>query len=383
MTTRTSLFPLGAGSEVTMKVIMLAARAAGSARAPRDWSAYCRRLQSVLAGVLCLTSAAQAQEPATLKDLGLVEAQRFGWSSMGDSSRRLTATEKTYKGGVLSFPISVDEGPDGRVYVLDADYQKIVVFNRDGSFRRVIVGGFGRAPGEFVRPRDIALSNDSRIHVVDQDLRRLTSFDTAGKVIQTRSLAGIEPISMVTEGNRIFVVRWFIEQQPAVFVYDVDGTLVDSMVRATLEDGKRSRYGELGVVGRSSAGNVVYGYPTPGEWIAPSSERNRSGRQLIRAEPGLLNGARFVTAGTAGIGRVNGGRHLIYFRVFDEKAANTGVKRTSHFLSVVDSVGREIGRVDLREERNGAFRLGRNGNDVLIAVFKPYAQIVRYRLSER
>jgi hypothetical protein len=66
----------------------------------------------------------------------LTEIQRYGWDSMADSTRPLTSTERRSMAGVLADPVRVAEGADGALYVLDRDFRKIVVFNRDGSLRR-------------------------------------------------------------------------------------------------------------------------------------------------------------------------------------------------------------------------------------------------------
>jgi CAAX prenyl protease-like protein len=69
--------------------------------------------------------------------LDLVEIARYGWESLADAERPLSETETRHAGGVLGDVLSVGEDQDGNVYALDASFQKIVVFRRDGTFDRL------------------------------------------------------------------------------------------------------------------------------------------------------------------------------------------------------------------------------------------------------
>lgn len=68
---------------------------------------------------------------------------------------------------MLSRAAAVAESADGALYVLDPGLNKVVVFNRDGTLRRLVAIGMGRGPGELEAPRSIALSDEGELIVLD------------------------------------------------------------------------------------------------------------------------------------------------------------------------------------------------------------------------
>lgn len=72
---------------------------------------------------------------------------------------------------------TVDGG--GRIFVLDAQSHAVTGFDSEGEclFR---VGRQGRGPGEFTRPRRIALSDEGVLFVLDAGNARIERFDVAG-----------------------------------------------------------------------------------------------------------------------------------------------------------------------------------------------------------
>ena len=99
--------------------------------------------------------------------------------------------------GVIQMP-SIEAGkptgmsvhPDGRLYVADTHYSRVVVFAPDGA----IVGEFGRYgqdDGCFIYPTDIAFSGDDRIFVSEYGGNdRISVFTSEGEFIATFGLHG-------------------------------------------------------------------------------------------------------------------------------------------------------------------------------------------------
>jgi len=90
-------------------------------------------------------------------------------------------------GGFLTYPLSFDVGPDGRIYVLDAGNARIVVFDPAGQYithwgSRGDGDGefnFGRRWGTSMRPEysgSIAVDDDGYIYVADVGNRRFQKF---------------------------------------------------------------------------------------------------------------------------------------------------------------------------------------------------------------
>jgi DNA-binding beta-propeller fold protein YncE len=75
-------------------------------------------------------------------------------------------------------PVGLSVGPDGNVYVPDTHYYRVIVYTPEGKEIRRF-GSFGRKPGQFIYPTDIAwdthgnmfvseYGDDDRIQVFDQ-----------------------------------------------------------------------------------------------------------------------------------------------------------------------------------------------------------------------
>ncbi len=71
------------------------------------------------------------------------------------------------------------EGPDGRIFVSDAQQHVIRVFDQDGTFQKSI-GREGEGPGEFVWPCCIAFGPGGRLWIRDSQNRRYQGVDVDG-----------------------------------------------------------------------------------------------------------------------------------------------------------------------------------------------------------
>ncbi len=71
---------------------------------------------------------------------------------------------------------------DDYVYVSDFGAFKIKVFTRDGKFVRSI-GSYGKALGQFVRPKGIAVDKGGLLHVVDAGFENVQIFNQNGKLL--------------------------------------------------------------------------------------------------------------------------------------------------------------------------------------------------------
>lgn len=64
--------------------------------------------------------------------------------------------------------VSVDVGPDNRVFVLDAQAKQVRVFSRSLVCLQTL-GGEGEGPGEFRTPRSLQVDGRGMVHVLDYD----------------------------------------------------------------------------------------------------------------------------------------------------------------------------------------------------------------------
>lgn len=83
-------------------------------------------------------------------------------------------------------PSEIATGPDGAVYLIDASRPAVLALDSSGSVRAVIGRG-GSGPGEFRRPRSLAIEGDT-IRLVDDENGRVAMFLIDGQP------AGSEPL---------------------------------------------------------------------------------------------------------------------------------------------------------------------------------------------
>jgi sugar lactone lactonase YvrE len=82
-------------------------------------------------------------------------------------------------------PNAVAVAPNGDVYVSDGYVNsRVVHFNKDGKFIRIIGGVKGTEPGQLQLPHGVAIDSRGRIFVSDSDNKRIAIFDKDGKFVE-------------------------------------------------------------------------------------------------------------------------------------------------------------------------------------------------------
>lgn len=81
----------------------------------------------------------------------------------------------------------VDADANGRLYLLDAAQARVVVFDRNGEFLRIL-GGRGEGPGEIASPASVATSPAGVVRVFDYGKGGVVVFDSAGAPLPTEPL---------------------------------------------------------------------------------------------------------------------------------------------------------------------------------------------------
>jgi sugar lactone lactonase YvrE len=114
-------------------------------------------------------------------------------------------------------PNAVAIASNGDIYVSDGyNNTRVVHFNKDGKFIRIIGGTKGAEPGQLQLPHGVVIDSKGRVLVGDSDNKRITVFDKDGKFVETWPFASrggmvITPddtlyVSDVNAGS-IFIVK--------------------------------------------------------------------------------------------------------------------------------------------------------------------------------
>jgi len=92
--------------------------------------------------------------------------------------------------GQFNYPTDVVIDKAGNFYVSEyGENDRIQVFSPEGKWLRQW-GGHGYDPGEFLRPRAMAIDDQDRIYVADSTNNRIQVFDTQGKLLRLWGEAG-------------------------------------------------------------------------------------------------------------------------------------------------------------------------------------------------
>lgn len=121
-----------------------------------------------------------------------VEGERIWVSDLG--GQRVRVYDRTTFEQLRAFPEPGEEAPKAlfsptnlyvrgdRVYVSDFGDFKVKIYSTDGEFIRS-VGSYGRALGQFVRPKGIAVDREGIMYVVDAGFENVQMFDDEGQLL--------------------------------------------------------------------------------------------------------------------------------------------------------------------------------------------------------
>ncbi len=92
--------------------------------------------------------------------------------------------------GRFGYPCDVVCDKAGNFYIADyGENDRVQVFSPEGKWLRQW-GGHGYGPGQFLRPRALAIDDDEQIYVADSGTHRIQVFDTSGKLLRSWGTRG-------------------------------------------------------------------------------------------------------------------------------------------------------------------------------------------------
>jgi hypothetical protein len=340
-----------------------------------------RVVHVVVALAIATTAGAQGAQGAHK----LVPVQRYGWASADEGKRPITPAERALSGARLGNVGGIVEGVDGALYVLDNLALKVVVFNRDGSLRRVF-GPKGAAPGALDYPRSIALSDAGELFVLEQTLSRITVFDTAGAFKRTITLGIKDPLHLLITHDRVYVDRVGQPGQASVLGYDLKGALVDKLIVPTAEEEAFARAGQAYALARARNGAALIAYPNPGTWSSLSDPGKRFGRAIVAnntiwqhpTDKSVL----VAPASMRGFGEMENGTRLIYFMQYDPITFKPPYNAALHYnLAILKSDGTGAETLQMGSEFRHLLAISHDGKELFLAVTAPFPQVIRFRLE--
>lgn len=290
-------------------------------------------------------------------------------------------------GSMLAWASAVVEGQDSLVYVLDWEFMKIAVFRRDGSLHRIILGGEGRGPGEFIRPRSLALTAAGELLVLDEGQGRITRFDRSGNVLATIAVPLGRAIQIMAFGDRVFLRRRYFAGEFAVVEIDEAGMPRDSLVWVTVREAAIADMGEGGVLGLDGE-DLLYAFPSPGEWMdVHDTAQARAGAELFPNQEGVtydITGSTVTVlpAAVRGVGRLSDGRLAVYYVVQEFNETRTAATGLRYFLALYDAKGDYLGSTAVPGTMGVAFAVSPYAPEILVWKPDPAPQIVRYRVPD-
>jgi len=349
------------------------------------WVSYKPEFTEDVSGEQVASADAESAQRERRVRFALDTLQEYGWEELSDAPRSLSSREKNAYGAVFSQPRSVQVDTRGRVYVLDAEYKKVVVFNRDGGLNKVILGGEGRGPGEFIRPSGLALGSDGSVFVYDHDNSSVTRFDSSGTYRNRVRLQLATPANFEYAGGMFWLTRMRVRGPgPTVFGFRPDGKLADSTGVLSEQETNLAQFGELGALGRSRSGSLLFAMPTPSVWMDLSDNRRRgvNWRPDARGEMvrlGQLQG-RSTPVSTRSI--VDLGENRIALLVGEREPARKGEAGPRRwFIDVFQTNGNYLGSVAVPEsiiELSPGIATG----ETYASVTDPYPMVLRVRLKD-
>lgn len=136
----------------------------------------------------------------------------------------------------FSFIRALDVDKKGNIYMVDK--RKTLKFDKFGKFLWALEQK-GQGPGEFQRVVDIALSNDGKVILADQNSRKIMIFSDKGEFIDEFKIKEGMPFIIDTD-SKGYIYAVFLEDTTGFLLhkYSRDGKLLNSFLEEGYKDEK-------------------------------------------------------------------------------------------------------------------------------------------------
>ena len=334
-------------------------------------------LMSLALAIGLTVSCKQTRQPARVATLtfSIESIAGFGFPPSPRTSPRLERG-----GGTLAAPTGVVEGPDSAVYVLDLDYKKVAVFNRNGSLR-LTFGEYGTEPGRFILPTALDLT-DSTLLIYDFEQARVSLFDLRGRFLRAVSV-NARARNIVALGQNVWMSKIASRDKLILESALSSGERLAAEIPVTPADLLFSPTGLAASLGRTPEGDLLIANLRPSIWyVMHNGQFIEHGQAAVLGKRAVVIGRRaIVPAQALGIGSFAGGRVGVLYETAN--LDTTGTLSQTAALDVFESSGTYLGTVQVPLPTKNAFATARDGQSFFVAYSHPYPHITMYRLSER
>jgi hypothetical protein len=285
---------------------------------------------------------------------------------------------------VFGMVYDADLGPDGSIYVVDAQFKQVSVYDSVGNFKRRI-GATGSGPGEFLAPARIVVA-DSLLAIYDEQLGRVSVFDSAG--VFRRSFMSSRPFTQYFDrapGGGLLLAA--VGDSSRVFHLDPTGKLLASYIRPpaidTLLEGP---YGiEPGLTCAPRLDQIIYVNPWIYEVAAVSPETGKllwvkrwANNEVIEPQPSNIEGVQSAIRRAMLLGLVCTSEYVV-LAYLDSKTRRL-------FYDFFDSEGNARGRLEFTQGPGRTFpgfAGGGRGDRLVTFRTRPYSQVFVYRVEQK
>ena len=234
-------------------------------------------------------------------ELYVANAGRYGVVRLAGGERSWLGEGPGTGPGRFNFPLGVDAGPDGIVYIADTNNGRVQLFGADGGFVRAF-GRPGYLDGEFLRPKSVGAYLNGCL-VADTRNHRIQYVDLAGARVGTRDPVTRAILGGLGDGPGDLKLPRYVTSDAdgrvyvsdaghaVVKVYTLDGRLVRALGGGKLAEPSGLAVAADGVTYVADAGAArvhVFGRDGRGRGVVPGFKGLSQPRGLAFADGYLL-----------------------------------------------------------------------------------------------
>ena len=344
----------------------------------------------VVIALVSLTAGAVSAQPArpsgprapyTLKYLGSFGSSEFRADAALDSLTRAAGGDSF--GRVSDMALSPDKS---QLFVLDNVARKLVSVRPQGPPRVVLTWRSGRGPGEFTRPRAVAVIANG-FSIADDANARMSFFTADGRFARSVPFPG-SAYNVRSNGRSLTALRFSARPGRYQIVHlSIQGEVVDSAMPIAGRLADFALSGEPGILFHDRHRAVHFASPAAGVICTITQPTRCSGQDIfpqIKSSIRRTNGmdVRGVNLSVRGAAQLESGHFVILaFTMDHEQLSQNNSDWYRAWLLILDSQMKYVGYMPAPDGWLIGMIAGFAGQELLFATDEPYPQVLRYALQ--